>query len=109
VLAAGAALARHSAARLLRRATRHIGRLAGLLLLASGGYVAWYGLYELRVAAGQSAGDPVIDAAAAVQNTLAAWVDRLGPWPIALAGIALAVLGATAALRRRARTGPPAE
>ncbi|GAA4191558.1 hypothetical protein [Microbispora amethystogenes] len=61
------------------------------------------------MASARSGGDPIIDTAAALQNTLAAWVDRLGPWPIALAALALAALGATAAPTGRARTGLPAD
>ncbi|MEU1734187.1 cytochrome c biogenesis protein CcdA [Streptosporangium sp. NPDC020145] len=112
VLAVSAALAKNGAARLLRRTLPHIGRLSSVLLLVSGAYVAWYGWHELQVTAGRDSADPVIDAAAKLQNTLAAWVDGLGPWTVALTVLALLVLGGlgvVAALRRRSRISTPAE
>lgn len=114
VLAVAAALAQQSAARLLRRALPHITRIGGGLLVLVGGYIAWYGIYELRVYAGGSTEDPVVNAASGIQNTLAGWVDTLGPTPFALALLALVALAsaATVLARRRSRaraTQKPAE
>lgn len=61
-----------------------------MLLGVVGLYVSYYGLYELRLYLGDGpASDPVVDAAGQVQDTLAGWVDRIGPLPLLLA---LAVL-----------------
>jgi len=73
------ALARRGLVTGLRRAGRWVPRVAGLLLLVVGGYVAWYGAWELRVLGGDDPADPVIEAAARLQRTLAGWVDALAP------------------------------
>ena len=48
-LSVSAALAHDSFVGTLRNASRFAPRLAGLLLLLSGGYAIWYGRYELSV------------------------------------------------------------
>ncbi len=72
--------------------------------MLAGGYVAWYGVCELRLYAGGSAEDPVVTAASGIQNALAGWVDRLGPAPFALALLALVALACVATLLTRRRT-----
>ncbi len=91
VLAIAAALAQDTAARGLRRLLPHVERIGGILLIVAGVYVAWYGIYELRVFAGGSVDDPVVDAAGRVQSLLAQWVDRIGALPFAVAMLALVV------------------
>jgi hypothetical protein len=44
----------------------YVSRAGGMLLLITGCYVAWYGWYELRLAAGGSFADPVITTAAGI-------------------------------------------
>ena len=63
----------------LRRTGRWVPRVGGLLLLVVGAYVAWYGAWELRVLGGSDPADPVIEAAARIQRTLADWVRALAP------------------------------
>lgn len=43
------ALARDSVVSFLRTGMRHANRLAGVLMVAMGAYVAWYGVFSLRV------------------------------------------------------------
>lgn len=43
------ALARDSVVGLLRRGMRHAGRASAVLMVAMGAYVAWYGVFSLRV------------------------------------------------------------
>lgn len=43
------ALARDSVVRFLRSGMRHANRVAGLLMVVMGAYVAWYGIFSLRV------------------------------------------------------------
>jgi hypothetical protein len=66
-------------------------------------YVAYYGVYELRLFHGS--GDPndgVIAAAGRLQGALAGWVHQAGGWPWLLA-LAVLVAGALGwAWRRRA-------
>lgn len=79
VAAVAVALARRGLVTGLRRSGRWVPRVAGLLLLAVGAYVAWYGAWELRVLGGDDPADPVIEAAARIQRTLADWVRTLTP------------------------------
>ncbi|SBT65053.1 Cytochrome c biogenesis protein CcdA [Micromonospora sediminicola] len=65
----------------LRGAGAWVPRLSGLVLLVAGGYVAWYGWYEVRFALGRRDAftDPVIRTAARAQQALVGAVDTLGP------------------------------
>jgi cytochrome c-type biogenesis protein len=96
------ALARGSVVSVLRRAGRLVSRLGGLLLLLAGGYVAYYGWYEIRVLRGSSDEDPVIAAGATIQRWLASGLDWLG---VIGAAIGVATLrGIAIAVRRSCRT-----
>jgi cytochrome c biogenesis protein CcdA len=97
------ALARLSLVDRLRRATPVLVRAGGALVLLAGGYVAWYGWYELRVFAGEVGADPVVDAAATVQSAVAGWLRSLGATVVAVAFAALLLtIGVvTAWVRRR--------
>lgn len=64
------------------------------MVVATGLYVGYYGYYEMRLYfAGADAGDPVIEAASAVQSWLAGHVDALGAWGL-LGAIGALVAGA---------------
>ncbi|MGW3787705.1 cytochrome c biogenesis protein CcdA [Micromonospora chokoriensis] len=107
VAALGVALLRDGLVARLRVAGALVPRLSGLMLLVTGGYVAWYGWYELRLAAGRrdALHDPVIRAAAQIQRALAATVDRIGP-TVLLATLGLLLL--TALLLKRTHRPTPA-
>ncbi len=79
VAAVAVALARRGLVSGLRRTGRWVPRVAGALLLVAGGYVAWYGAWELRVLGGGDPADPVIEAAARIQRILSEWVGALTP------------------------------
>ncbi len=79
VAAVAVALARRGVVGRLRRTGRWAPRATGALLLLVGGYVAWYGAWELRVLAGGDASDPVIDGAARIQGWLSSLVRRVTP------------------------------
>lgn len=101
VLATAVALAGSAATSGARRLLPHINRIGGALLVLVGLYVAYYGVYELRLFFGDgSASDPVIEAAAVVQETLADWVDSIGVLPL-LAVLAVLIGGAVALGRSR--------
>jgi cytochrome c-type biogenesis protein len=89
-LALAVALARASLVRRLRRAAAGLSRAGGVLLVVTGGYVAWYGWYELRASIGRAAPDPVVAAGTALQQWLAAGLDRIGA--IAAVAVVFAVL-----------------
>lgn len=78
------------------------------MLLLAGGYVAWYGWYELRLAAGRrdALRDPVIRVASEVQHALADALDAVGPPVLLAALVLLTALGAW--MRRRGRGADPA-
>jgi cytochrome c-type biogenesis protein len=91
----------------LRRWGPAFVRAGGVLLVATGGYVAYYGWWEIRVLRGETVDSPVIAAGEALQRSLASAISSLGPAGIA---VIVALLGATPfvvrALRRR-RDGQP--
>lgn len=79
VLAVAVALAQEAVVGWLRRALPHVSRISGALLVVAGGYIAYYGVYELRLFNFEGeASDPVIDAAGRVQSWLLATVDSIG-------------------------------
>lgn len=96
------ALARESLVRGMRRTAPVISRISGALLVLTGGYVAWYGWYEIRVFRGEQTDDPVIDAAAHIQRAVSGWLDTLGP--AVIAGVLVVLLAGAvgvALVRRR--------
>ncbi|WP_219419022.1 cytochrome c biogenesis CcdA family protein [Pseudonocardia nigra] len=100
-LAVAVAAARTSAVSRMRRAGAVIGRISGVLLMLAGGYVAWYGWFEIRVLAGAVTSDPIVSAAVSVQAALSRVVAGLGP--VGLLGVAAATaLPVAALLVRRA-------
>ncbi|HZA74670.1 MAG TPA: cytochrome c biogenesis protein CcdA, partial [Propionibacteriaceae bacterium] len=102
--AVAVALARASLITRLRRAGRWVPRVAGVLMIMVGAYVAYYGWWEIRVLDGAAAEDPVVGAAAQIQGWLAGAVTALGP--VGLLAI-LAGLSALAVVVQRRRGARP--
>jgi cytochrome c-type biogenesis protein len=104
VLAVSVALASTAAVSRIRRILPYVNRIGGVILIAAGLYVAYYGVYELLLFhGGRSAEDPIVDGAGRLQTLISGWVDQIGPLTavIALAAlIALAWLGTGVARRR---------
>ena len=100
-LALAVALAQASLVRRLRRAAAGLSRAGGILLVVTGGYVAWYGWYELQASIGRAAPDRVVAAGTALQQWLAAGLDRIGA--IAAVAVVFAVLLAVALYKKDAR------
>ena len=84
----------------------YVNRISGALLVVVGGYVGYYGLYEIRLFTGNgSPEDPVIAAAGRLQGAIAGWVHQHGAWPwlVALALLLLAAISLRARYRRAGR------
>jgi cytochrome c biogenesis protein CcdA len=104
VLAIAAAMTSSAVVNRLRRVLPFVNRIGGALLVLVGLYVAYYGVYELRLFNTRAnPDDAVIRSAGRLQGALAGWVHQHGvlPWLVALFVL---VIGAFAgAWRRRAR------
>lgn len=108
LLAVAVALAEQGVVTRMRAVARWTPMVGGAVLALAGGYVAYYGWWEIRVLGGADPSDPVVDAAAEVQRVLARAVDGVGLLGWAVVGALLAVaLVASLAVRRRARSLTP--
>jgi cytochrome c biogenesis protein CcdA len=107
VLALAAATASSAVAERLRRIVPFVNRISGALLVLVGLYVAYYGVYELRLFSATVASPPdaLITAAGRLQGALAGWVHQHGAWPWALALTVVAV-GAFAGYLSQPRRRP---
>lgn len=103
------ALARTTLINQLRRFTPVLSRVAGGLLVVVGGYVAYYGWYEIRIFRGDLTADPIISAFEAVQLRLSDFVDALGVPVIAAIFIALAATAFAISRRRKVDVDHDAE
>lgn len=97
--AVAVSLARAGMVRKLRAAGSLLVRPTGVLLVAAGGYVAWYGAWELRVLQSGVVADPVVETAGRLQRWLADTTQAVGAW--GFLAILLALLLAAAALWHR--------
>lgn len=105
-LAVSTALASSALLDRIRRILPYVNRISGALLIVVGAYVAYYGVYEIRLfhASGDPA-DPVVGAAGRLQGALAGWVHDHGGWPwLALLLVVLTLAVAIAVSRRAARS-----
>ena len=103
VAATAVALAGIAAITAARRLLPYVNRAGGALLIIVGAYVAYYGVYELRLFFTRAdPRDPVIEAAAAIQQALSGWLSDIGVWPLTAALVVL-VLGTVLLGKRRIR------
>ena len=104
VLAVAAAMGGSALADRLRRILPFVNRISGVLLVLVGLYVAYYGVYELRLFNTRAnPHDAVITAAGCLQGVLAGWVHQHGGWPWVVALFVLVVGAFAGAWYRRAR------
>ena len=103
VLTLAVALAKDGLVAKFRSMLPRMNRIAGVLMVIAGAYVAYYGYYEVRLLVwGQNVDDPIVDGAIGIQE----WLQGFVPTPDNAPWYALgaAVLVAAAALwshRRR--------
>jgi len=96
------ALARQTLVRRLRGVLPYVHRIAGGLLVLAGGFLVYWGWWELQVLAGNyDAGGPA-DVMKRWQSSLSNWISDVGPTRIGLVLAAFIVVAlGTAALRSR--------
>lgn len=106
VLAVAVAVASTTLIDRMRGVLPYVSRLSGVMLVAVGLYVVYYGWFEIRLY-GSPGGlrDPVIAAAARIQTVLAGWVYANGPWPWVAGVMAIAAAAITATALTRCRRG----
>ena len=105
VLALATATASSAVAERLRRILPFVNRISGALLVLVGLYVAYYGVYELRLFSATRAipPDALITAAGRLQGAFAGWVHQHGALPWAVALIVLMVGALATAWYQRVR------
>ena len=94
VLTLAVALARSGIVRTFRRVLPYMNRISGVFLIVAGifvSYYAWVSIQELRSGSGSALVDWTYD----VQNSLTAWVERVGAGRLA-AGAAIVIVAAVA-------------
>ena len=94
-LAVGVAFANSAVVYRARRALPHVKSISGVLVMLIGFYVAYYGLYEVRLfGANGNPSDPVIVGADRLQGAVAIWVHQHGarPWLLLLVVVMLAAV-----------------
>lgn len=103
VLTLAVALAKDGLVAKFRSLLPKMNKIAGVLLLVAGAYVAYYGWYEVRLFSGSgSADDPIIDVAFEIQSWFLQFVPTTdnAPWYAAAGGVIFAAAGAWAWRRR---------
>jgi cytochrome c biogenesis protein CcdA len=107
VLAVGIAFTSSALVERMRQLMPYVNRISGVVLIAVGLYVGYYGLYEIRLfSADGNPADPVIAAAGRLQGALAGWVYRTSAWPWLVALTLLIAAAAVVRLRRARRHRP---
>lgn len=110
-LTVAVALARGSVVRAFRQVLPYVSRLSGALVLVAGLYVTYYGWYEVRLARGGAARDPVVDRALGIQGWMSDVIDTIGTTRLGLlcglVVLAVAGVGWRTLRVRRARQEQP--
>jgi cytochrome c-type biogenesis protein len=102
-LSVSAAVAHESLVGSMRSLSRYAPRIAGGLLVISGGYAVWYGRHELRVYDGDLRQDQFVEVGTNLQTRFIVVTQSVGSLRIGLAIVALTLL-AYVALRLRSRS-----
>ena len=101
------AITQEGLVRRLRSVLPRVQQASGVLLVAAGVYVAYYGWYELSLERGGNPPNGPVDLVGRWSGSATRFVDGLGVWAIAAVGAAVAGVSVLAVSRRRA-SEPPA-
>lgn len=101
-LSVSVALARGSLASVARKASAHVSRISGALLVLTGLYLVWYGLAEIRLSRDGAPDDPVIDRVTGWSTEISARVQDVGGVEL---GLVMALFVAVVALVVLLRSG----
>ncbi len=105
VLTMAIALARAGLVRNMRRIVPYVNRISGALLVLAGAYVAYYGVYELRVRDGELGGGGLAQLVFDWNARISTWIQETGPVRLGLLlALAIAVTVTLSLARRAART-----
>jgi hypothetical protein len=97
-------LARQSIVRGLKQALPYISRIAGVLVVTAGAYVAWYGVVELRTQHGKAVSSRAVDTVTGWSGSISTWVDHVGATRLGLAlGLVVAIAALVGLLRADTR------
>jgi cytochrome c biogenesis protein CcdA len=110
ILTLAVALAKQGVVARFRSLLPRMNKIAGVLLVIAGAYVAYYGWYEIRLFNGDAGDDPVIDVAIRIQNWMQNQIPTVdsAPWFGLVVGVILAAVGVWA-YRRRSGDGTTPE
>jgi cytochrome c biogenesis protein CcdA len=102
ILTLAVALAKHGVVARFRSLLPQVNKIAGVLLVIAGAYVAYYGWYEIRLFNGGAGDDPVYDVASRIQNWMQNQIPTVDSAPRfgLVGGVLLAVAGVWAYRRR---------
>ncbi len=104
-LSVSAALAHDSFVGSLRSLSRWAPRLAGVLLVVSGGYAIWYGRHELRVYSGDLSEDRLVEFGLDLQTRFILFTESIGSARIATFVVVVTMVAyATSRFRSSRRT-----
>lgn len=106
LLTVALAMARNGLVAHFRRAMRHVERVSGLLMVLAGSYLAYYGIYEVRLRRYGPIEDPVVDRALQVQSWMSGQLEQSRTAIGVLAAVVVGVTSLSLVVRRvrRART-----
>jgi len=98
------ALARRSLLHGLRRGLPYVQRISGVIMVVTGAYLAWYGVYEIRInGGGDGSGGGPVDTVFGWSGQLQSWLSDVGALRI---GLLLGLMAAIAALVALVRGRP---
>lgn len=108
VLTVTLAMARRGLVTSLRRSLPYVQRVSGAVMVVTGAYLSWYGVYEIRlIQHGQRSGRGPVGRVTGWSADLSDWLGRRDPTQLALVLALALTLVVLVALLRSGRAGAP--